>query len=177
MDRPGFVAIGKIVRAHGIKGFVSVDDRLTDNPDRFRDLKQVFIEANDEYLKFEVESCLKASRGWLVKFKGVSDRDQAEELAGFYISIESDELPQLDDGVFYDIDLIGIEVVDIESGEILGKLEEIVHYPANAVYRVVGPKGRLALPATHDIVKKVDIDNQKMEVMLLDGIEFEQDGR
>jgi len=171
MDRPEFVVIGFIHRAHGLSGVVAVEN-LTDNPERFKTLRETIVEVRDRRIRFRIESCTATPKGWLIKLEGVDDKDRADQLKGGYLLTEASELPELEDGNYYLFDLIGVEVFTT-SGEQLGKIVEINQYPANDVYLIEGDKGRLSIPAIRDIVKKVDLKNNRMEVELLTGLEFE----
>ena len=171
MDRPKLVAIGYIRRAHGVRGSVLIES-LTDNPARFETLSDVQIEIDGSRRSFRLENCSAASNGWLVKFEGVDDRNEAERLKGGYLQIEAGDLPELEEGSYHVIDLTGIEVYTT-SGELLGTVSEILKYPANDVWVVEGDKGKLMLPAIRDVIKKVDIPGKRMEVELLNGLEFE----
>lgn len=171
MNRPQFVAIGYIRRAHGIKGRVLVES-LTDNPSRFETLSDVYVEIGGTRRPFRLENCSAASNGWLVKFEGVDDRNEAESLKGGYLQIETGDLPELEEGSYHVIDLTGVEVYTT-TGELLGTLIEVLKYPANDIWIVEGDRGRLMLPAIRDVIKKVDIPGKRVEVELLDGLEFE----
>jgi len=171
MKRPDLVDIGRVKRAHGVKGLLLVES-LSDNPNRFKELASVLIELKDEKSRHVVESCKQSAKGWLVKLEDVNDRDQADQLKGALLKIEAADLPELEEGTYYDFDLIGLDVFSIE-GDKLGTITEIEHYPANDAYVVTGDKGTLRIPATRDVVKNVDLDNKRMEVQLLSGLEFE----
>jgi 16S rRNA processing protein RimM len=171
MDRPQYVSVGYIRRAHGVGGYV-LTESLTDNPTRFETLSEVFVEIGGQRALYQLEKCSAASKGWLVKFKGVDDRNQAETLTGGYLQIEIDKLPELQEGSYYLFDLVGMSVYTT-SGEHLGEITDIQQYPANDVYIVEGESGKLLLPAIRDVVKNVDMKNKRMEVELLSGLEFE----
>lgn len=145
---------------------------LTNNPERFKRLHETIVETGEKKEKYNVQSCSVSSRGWLVKFEGVDNRDQADQLKGSYLLTVTAELPQLEEGSYYLFDLIGVEVFTT-SGEMLGTLESIDQYPANDIYVIVSARGRLSIPAVRDVVKSVDIKNKRMEVELLSGLEFE----
>lgn len=171
MDRPEFVAIGYVKRAHGINGRVLVES-LTDNPTRFETLSDVHVEIDGTRRLFRLEKCSAASNGWLVKFEGVDDRNEAESLKGGYLQIETGDLPALEEGSYHVTDLTGVEVYTT-SGDLLGTLTEILKYPANDIWIVEGDRGRLMLPAIRNVIKKVDIPGKRMEVELLNGLDFE----
>lgn len=171
MDRPQYVSVGYIRRAHGIGGCVHVES-LTDNPMRFEDLSEVVVEIGGERTLYHVERCSAASKGLLIKFKGVDDRSEAEKLKNGYLLIEASKLPELEEGRHYLFDLIGVNVYTT-SGELLGEITDVQKYPANDIYIVEGEKGKLLLPAIRDVVKNIDVQNKRMEVELLSGLEFE----
>jgi 16S rRNA processing protein RimM len=171
MDRPEYVTVGYIRRAHGIGGCVHVES-LTDNPTRFEALSEVIVEVGGRRTLYRVERCSVASKGLLIKFKGVDDRSEAEKLKSGYLLVEAAKLPELEEGSYYLFDLIGMNVYTI-SGELLGEITDVQQYPANDVYIIEGEKGKLLLPAIRDVVKKIDVQNKRMEVELLSGLEFE----
>jgi 16S rRNA processing protein RimM len=171
MNRPQYVSVGYIHRAHGIEGCVLVES-LTDNPTRFETLTEVLVEIDGERTLYHLERCSAASRGWLVKFKGVDDRSEAEKLKSGYLLIEAAKLPELEEGSYYLFDLIGMNVYTT-SGELLGDITDVQQYPANDVYVIEGESGKLLLPAIRDVVKNIDVKNKRMEVELLSGLEFE----
>jgi 16S rRNA processing protein RimM len=171
MNRPEHVAVGVVVRAHGVRGNVIVKP-LTDNPNRFERIEKVLIEREGRIGPCRVTDKTESPKGWILRFHGIDTRDEAEELKGAYILINAEELPELEEGSYYDFDLVGLEVFTV-SGEKLGEITEIEKYPANDLYVVEGSAGKIKLPATREVIRKVDLDNKRMEVELLDGLEFE----
>ncbi len=171
MNRPDHVAVGYVLRAHGVRGNVLIKP-LTDNPNRFKEIDEIMIERAGRIESHRVTEKTDSPKGWILRFDGIETRDEAEKLKGAYLLIRTEELPELEEGSYYDFDLVGIEVFTV-SGEKLGQIIEIEKYPANDVYVVEGDAGKLMLPATLEVVRKVDMDNKRMEVELLDGLEFE----
>jgi 16S rRNA processing protein RimM len=171
MKRPDYLAIGYVRRAHGVRGMLQIEP-LTDNPDRFRTLDTVRIESKAGISLMAIETCSEFGRGWLIKLKGVDTRDDAEKLRGAYLTISSDDLPDPGENSFYEFDLVGLKVYTLR-GERLGTLIDVRRYPANDIYIVESDRGKLMLPATVEVIKKVDIKNSRMEVELLEGLDFE----
>ena len=91
---------------------------------------------------------------------GIEDRSAAEALAGRFIEVPARPLPP---GSYYWHELEGLHVTD-ESGEPLGKVEEVFRAGENEVYRVVGPDGELLIPALRDVVRKIDLATGEMVV-------------
>jgi 16S rRNA processing protein RimM len=171
MKRPDYLAIGYVRRAHGVRGMLQIEP-LTDNPDRFRTLDTVRIESDAGISLMAIETCSEFGGGWLIKLKGVDTRDDAEKLRGAYLTISSDDLPDPGENSFYEFDLVGLKVYTLR-GERLGTLIDVRRYPANDIYIVESDRGKLMLPATVEVIKKVDIKNSRMEVELLEGLDFE----
>jgi 16S rRNA processing protein RimM len=89
-----------------------------------------------------------------VKFEGSNSRRDAERLRGA-LHVETDDLRQLDDGEFWQHDVVGCEVVTL-TGDSLGRVAEVVPGIAHDLLRVeVGGADRL-IPMVKDIVVSVD---------------------
>ena len=70
------------------------------------------------------------------------------------------------------MDLIGLEVYT-EEGKLLGKLKEVLQPGANDVYVVKNEKNeQILIPVIPDVIKNIDIENKKIIVKLLNGLEF-----
>lgn len=163
------IAIGKIVRARGIRGELVVAP-LTDFPDRFAQLDRVLLERPDDggADEFAISSVRSHKSQLLLKLDGIDDRSAAEALIGSYLSVTRDELVQLEEGDFYQFEVIGMGVVS-EEGEHLGTISEIMQFPANDVWRIEGKQAFL-LPAIKDVVKKVDREKREVTIHLIEGL-------
>jgi 16S rRNA processing protein RimM len=94
-------------------------------------------------------------RGWLVRLEGVETREAAEALTGAAIEIERTQLPALGEREYYQSDLIGCRVTNVEGIE-LGVVSHFVAAPAHPVMAVVGTRERL-IPATAAHLRRVDL--------------------
>jgi 16S rRNA processing protein RimM len=96
----------------------------------------------------------------VIALEGVSDRGAAEALAGRYLEVESEPLPE---GRWYWHQLVGLEVAD-EQGRPMGSVVEVFRAGENEVYRIEGPQGELLLPALRDVVRAIDLERGRMTV-------------
>lgn len=112
--------IGLIVKPQGVRGEVKVVP-LTDNPNRFKKLKKVFID-NVEY---DVLSSKIAVDSVILSLSGISDRNLAETFRNKFLEVDRKNAVPLDDGKFFVADLIGLKVVDLK-GENFGKIVDII---------------------------------------------------
>lgn len=160
------MAIGKILEPWGDKGEVKVEI-LTDFPERFAFLEKVYIGQTARPLKVKKSRLLEGYA--LLQLEGCESRAEASALKGQVIQIPLEELMPLQEGEYYEFEIIGLEVWT-DEGLYLGKVQEIIHTGANDVYVVKGPRGEVLIPALEDVVLKVDLEEGKMLVKLPEGL-------
>jgi 16S rRNA processing protein RimM len=105
----------------------------------------------------------------LVRFEGVSTREQASALTLGGLWADRDRVPDPGPGVAYTFQLIGL-VVSTEDGRELGTLEDVIATGAHPVYVVRGAK-ELLIPATQEVLKHVDLAGGRITVALPAGLE------
>lgn len=164
-----FLEIGQIVNTFGIKGMVKIKP-FTDDIRRFDDLKKVYIENSKSRKEYEIEEVKYHKEMVLIKFKGVETVEQAELLRNYYLKVKREDEPELDDGTFYIVDLLGLEVYS-DEGKLLGKLEDIYNTGSNDIYVVKDELGKqLLLPAISDVIKDINLDEKRIVVHILNGL-------
>lgn len=163
--------IGKIVNTHGIKGELKIMP-TTDEPKRFSQLKHILVDRSKLLTPYDIESVRYHKNFVLLKLKGIDDINLAEQLKGSTIKIDRKDSLPLGRDEYYISDLYGLEVYT-EEERYLGKLIDIITTGSNDVYVVKNPENpkELLLPAIKQVIKKVDLENQKMMVHLLEGLE------
>ncbi len=148
------VTVGRIGRAHGIRGEVAVDLR-TDEPERRFAPKSRLI-AGDRTLT--VARTRWHSGRLLAAFDEISDRTAAEELRGTVLEaeVDPDEQPA-DEGEYYDRQLIGLRVRNV-GGDVIGTIASVVHHDEQDTLVVRRESGGDALiPFVSAIVPVVDL--------------------
>lgn len=161
--------IGQIVNTFGIKGMVKVVP-FTDDIRRFDNLKQVYIESKNSKKEYQIEEVKYHKNMVLIKFKGIDKLEDAENLKNYYLKIDRKDAIPLKENSYYIVDLLGLEVYTDEN-IFLGKLDDIFNTGSNDIYVVKDEKGKqVLLPAISDVIKKVDIENKKIIVHLLNGL-------
>ena len=161
--------IGQIVNTFGIKGMVKVKP-FTDDIRRFDELKTVYVEKNSTKTEYEVEEVKYHKDMVLIKFKGIDKVEQAEMLRNSYLTVSRDSVEKLEEGRYYIVDLLGLEVYTDEQA-LLGTLEDIFNTGSNDIYVVKDKQGKqILLPAIQDVIKQIDIENKKIIVHLLPGL-------
>ena len=156
------IVMGKILGPHGIKGWIKIHP-FTEKKDSLIDHK-ILMASKDEKLwqSFEVESMDVGDKFILAKFKGVDDRNAAEELNKFFISLDKSSLPKLDENNYYWHELIGLEVKNNE-GMHFGKVDSLIETGANDVLVVLGDKEYL-IPYIKQVILEVNLETNMIRV-------------
>ena len=154
------IIIGKIGAPHGIKGELKVTP-LTDFPDRFSELKQVY--AGDELLT--VSTVRYQNQFVLIKFAEYPVREEAAKLTGRHLKVDREQAVPLEEGQYYVGDIIGLEVYN-EAGENLGTVTNVFPTGSNDVYVVSqqGTSKEILIPALKKVVLSISLADGKMIV-------------
>ncbi|MDQ7840109.1 MAG: ribosome maturation factor RimM [bacterium] len=163
------VTVGRVVRPHGLRGEVRV--RLeTDFPQRFERLREVYLIRAGRVEVAEITGRRPFKEGLLLTIHGIGDLEAAEGLRGAEIAVPRDAVVPLEEGAFYVFEIVGLRV-RTEEGRMLGTVAEVIRAPANDVYVVRGEAGEILLPATREVVRRIDPASGEMVVALLPGLE------
>ena len=163
-----YLKVGVISSTHGIRGEVKVFP-TTDSPERFETIKNVILETGKQQIPLEIAGIKYFKQFVIVKFKGIDNINDIEKYRGMELYVSREDAVELEDDEFYIADLIGMKVVT-EDGD-LGVLKDIMETGANDVYIIDTEKyGELLLPAIHDCILDVDVENNVMIVHLLEGL-------
>lgn len=161
-----YLEAGQIVNTHGLSGEVRVLP-WCDTADFLTQFEGFYFGEGTQYKKAQVLSTGKGSA--VMKIDGVNDIDSAKKLIRglFYIDREWVKLPE---GAFFEQDLIGLSVEDVDSGRVYGVLREVANTGANDIYNVVDGANEVWIPAIEQVIKSVDVSGGKMLIKPLKGL-------
>ena len=161
--------VGQIVNTFGIKGFVKIYPYV-DDIKRFDELKNVYAKSKGKVQKLEIEEIKYQKDMVLAKFKGIETLEQAETLRNSYIEIDRKDAISLEEGQYFIADLLGMKVYK-DTGELLGVLDDIFNNGSSDIYVVKNELGKqFLLPYIDEVIKKIDLENEKIIVHLIDGL-------
>ena len=164
-----FLEIGQIVNTFGIKGMVKVKP-FTDDITRFDNLEKVYVETNKIKKQYEIEEVKYHKDMVLIKFKGIDKVEEAELLRNSYLKVDRKHEPELEEGTYYIVDLIGLDVYS-DEGKLLGKVDDIFNNGSCDIYAVKDELGKqILLPAISDVVKEINLEEKIMIVHILKGL-------
>ncbi len=160
--------VGVISSVHGVHGECKVYP-TTDDISRFRKLKKVYIEEPGRGRILEVEHVKFFNNMAICKFREIDDPESIQKYRGCDLMIDREDAVPLDEGEYFIADLIGCRVID-EDGNDLGECAELFPTGANQVMDVRGGAKDFLMPYIRQCILKVDIEDRKIYVRMLDGL-------
>ena len=165
-----FLEIGKIVKAHGLKGRVKVLSYLESGGEMLQSLDEVFISrGKDQPVSYALKNFQVKGKCFYLDMEGVESIDQAEALLGRSVFAPADKMGVLSEDEYYWQQLIGLEVMT-EAGTPIGTLTEIFPTGSNDVFVCRGGEREILLPAIADVVLTVDLKKKILVVRLPEGL-------
>jgi 16S rRNA processing protein RimM len=163
------VAVGRVGKAHGIRGDVFVEPWSDAPEERFVPGAVLFTEpaANGP---LTVEFSRDHSGKLVVHFVGVVDRNGAEAIRGSVLALPASARPPLEDpDEFYDTDLIGLAVSTV-AGRPVGVIADVLHSPAGSLLALKVDGREVLVPFRKDFVPVVDVRGGTARIDPPDGL-------
>ena len=171
MVKEGFLLIGKITGAHGIKG-TSKAFFYSESLSALESDSLILLKNSEGLEKtYEIKWVKPHGRGFLLSLEGISCREEAKALIGSELFIKKEKLSELEDGTYYWFDIIGLDVYTVED-KYLGCVESIISTGSNDVYVVKDAAGNneILIPALESVVLEIDKILNIMRVDLPEGL-------
>ncbi|MCE1649440.1 ribosome maturation factor RimM, partial [Enterobacter hormaechei] len=163
------IVLGKLGSAYGIRGWLRVFSS-TENAEDIFEYQPWFIQRSGQWQHIELETWKHHNQDIIVKIKGIDDRDAANLFTNCEIVVDSNKLPELENGDYYWKDLIGCQVINT-VGYNLGIVDDMMETGSNDVMVIkanlkdaFGIKERLVPFLDGQVIKKVDLATKTIEV-------------
>ena len=164
-----FFQTGIVTATHGIRGEVKVFP-TTDDPRRFRRLKEVIVDTGKERVVLEIESVKFFKQFVILKFKGIDCINDVEKYRQASLFVTREQAVRLGKDEYFIADLMGLRVRNEENSEI-GILKDVMETGANDVYVIDLDDGReLLLPAIKQCVLEVNVTEGYIRIHILEGL-------
>ena len=162
-----FLECGEVVTTHGIKGELKVYP-WSDTPDFLKEFRTVYTDGGKT--PWTVTGCRAQKNMTLLKLKGVDTIEEAMKLRGKTLYIRRADA-KLEEGDYFIQELIGLSVVDGDTGRVYGTLSDVSQTGANDVYHITDEEGReWLIPAIPQVIQSVDLEEEKMVITPLEGL-------
>lgn len=167
-----FLEIGKIVSTHGLHGEVRVQP-WCDSPEFLCSFSTLY---RVDGTPIAVQSARVQKDMAVLRLEGIETVEAANVLRGTVLYLRREDV-QLDEGVYFIQDLLGMAVLDADTGERYGVIDDVLETGANDVYVVqamneVGEKTakKYMVPAIPDVVIETDVAQGIMRIRPLEGL-------
>lgn len=153
------LVIAEVLKPQGIRGELKIKT-FTDTPEIVKQFKTVYIDDTPyKILSFRVGNDGAAYVG----LRGIPDRNAAELFRGKLLEGNREDGPELEEGQYYIVDVIGL-ACETEEGEFLGTVKDIKNL-ASDVYTIEKAGKSILFPAVKGVIKRIDLENQKVIVV------------
>ena len=154
------IPLGEILKPHGIKGELKILFYNEESKSLQKDQK-VFLESPQKnIIEYKIERIFYSFRKNRIKFFDINTIDDADDLRGYIVNVDRNDLPKINDSEYYLSDLVGYSLID--------KVTEVLALPANNVLNISKDDKEYLIPLIDDVILEVD---QNQEVIIIDPIE------
>jgi 16S rRNA processing protein RimM len=160
----GWIAIAVLGKTRGNRGELTAFP-LSGKPERYQALEEVFLFGSGA--RYEVESTWFHNGTLVFKFRGVDSISEAELLAGAEVRVPMEQRTPLEQGEFFQDDLLGCQVVDRHTGQSLGKVSGWEDGGGSGLLVV---EGGLLIPFARSICVEIDPAAKRIAVELPEGL-------
>ena len=166
-NKDKLLLVGKVIGVHGIHGEIKI---LPYGDCDKKPWKKIYLSSEKYNLICEVTANRPHKDIILASIEGYNDRNRASELIGYDVFVEKASLPVLPKGEYYHFQLEGMEVITSEGNKI-GVVTSVILTGSNDVYVVKDSLGKeFLIPATADVIQKIDVDTGKIVIHLIEGL-------
>lgn len=151
-----YIEVGKIINTHGVKGDVKIDS-WCDSVEVFCSLENVYIKKAGQLVPLKVVRSQPYKEFVLAHLEGINTFEEANLLKNKEIFAIRDDIPREEGDVFI-VDLIGLPVINQESGKVYGKIKDVIIGVATDIYEIETDSGIAYMPVVEEFVKEVDIE-------------------
>ena len=157
MMKKAYLECGKIINTHGFRGTVKLES-WCDSPYVLADLAHIWLLEGGEYRPRRVKHASVFKQFVLMDLEGVESEEAANALRNTVIYAARADLP-LEEGDHFVADMIGLDVKDADSGEVIGTLTDVNQRGARDLYIVRTATGEYMVPAVPNFIVKIDTDD------------------
>lgn len=166
-----FLEGGKIVGTHGVRGEMRVEC-WCDTPQILSSFKTLYLDNGKEAIKVKSRA---HKNMVLMKMQGVDTIEQADLYRGKIVYIKRSDM-KLEEGVNFVQDIIGLDVVDSNTGQLYGTVTDVFKTGSNDVYEMKDSAGKaFYIPVIDDVVDFVDVENSVVKITPMKGLFSDED--
>jgi 16S rRNA processing protein RimM len=161
--------VGRVARAHGIRGQVIVNLETDFPEERFRQGAELFVNRNGGLETLTISTVRFHRDRPIIGLRGIDDMNAAGRLAGLELRVPVEWLAPLPDGTFYRHDLVGC-AVETGSGTPLGRVKDVEGDIGGSRLVVETALGEVLVPLAHEICTTIDVPGRRIVIAPPEGL-------
>ena len=157
------IPLGKIIKPHGVKGELKVF-LYNDRSSTLKEGLYIWFKLDEKFVKYSVINLRGVTKkSQILKIKEVDTFDKAMMISKKEFFVSRNDFEELDENSFYLNDLIGCDVFD-EKNQSLGKILDVLNFPANDVLLISYEDREIMVPFVEDFILLFDLDNRLVKL-------------
>ena len=161
--------VGKVIRPHGLEGILRIWSYAR-SEESFLNAGTVFLKSDkQEILEYKILSVKPHKNVYLMKLDGLRSLEEAERYSGAEVLIRKDLLRRKSQEEYFWFELIGLRVY-LDSEQYIGTLKDIIATGSNDIYVVKEGGTEFLIPAIHEVVKEIDLENKRIIISEMEGL-------
>jgi len=157
------IPLGKIIKPHGVKGELKVF-LYNDRSSTLKEGLYIWFKLDEKFVKYSVINLRGVTKkSQILKIKEVDTFDRAMIISKKEFFVSRNDFEELDENSFYLNDLIGCDVFD-EKNQSLGKILDVLNFPANDVLLISYEDKEIMVPFVEDFILLFDLDNRLVKL-------------
>ncbi len=166
-----YLEVGKLNNTHGVKGELKLQ-LWCDSIDYLKQLKTVYLDDKGEK-SLKLLSARPQKDLAIIRLEGIDTIEKAQQLKGCVLYGNRDDAV-IDEGANYIADIIGCYVVDIDSEEEYGQVQDVLNYGSCDIYDIESWGKHTLIPAIPDVVKEINTEYKVIRIKKIKGL-FDED--
>lgn len=152
-----YLECGKVCSAHGVRGVLKIEP-WCDEPKVLAKQKRIFFEEKGgEYVGKKVISASVSTKFVLMNIEGIDTREAAQGEKNRILYLHRSDIP-VKKGAHLIADMLGLPVINIDTGKVYGTLSEVNDGVASRLYTVSTAHGDVLLPDVPEFIKEIDTE-------------------
>lgn len=151
MEKKTHLEVSKIINTHGVMGEIKLECRC-DSPDILKNIPLFFIDG----VKYTPQRVRVAAGGFvLMKLCEINDLDAAMKVKNKLLYARREDIKK-EPGSHFICDLIGLDVIDHNTGKVYGKLSDVQKFTVQELYYIKTADKTVIMPNVPEFVKEID---------------------
>jgi 16S rRNA processing protein RimM len=157
-----YIPVGKILSAHGLKGEVKFR-YYNEATEDFLRYASLFFKKGNTYTEFALTRKRFQKGLFYIRIEGLESPEEVFPLLNSELFVREEDLPRLEDGEYYDYQLVGLNVID-RKGEKTGTVKAVIHTKANDLLAITHGGEEVFVPLMEDFICKIDLEDSTIMI-------------